>query len=439
MAHPPLNLIWGAIPTAYQFGGVVATPLVMAGAGLILLVFSIGYNGMARRVSDRGGMSAFIARGLGPLAGAGSSAVAVLSYTALSTSLLVILGGSARRLIASLFGVQVPVVLCVFLGGCVAAGLTRLLLRTLVRVLLAVGVVQTALVLWFDVMAVGHPADGDVSFAALDPAWLLSGSLGVAIAFAMSSFVGSETGASYADDVEDPRRSIPRATVLSYVLTTVALVVSAWAISVAVGGEQIVVAAKGQLDSQTAGQGAPFALSVLLRLVGSDHAALVVDLFASALVLGCLTSCTTQAHASARQLPARSWTSLAASAVAGALALTAVAAGSSNVVVYLVLTSGLGVAGLLMLTSLSTIVWFLRADDSEAGFFGWEGKVVAAGFSMVTIGFVFFYGLYRLPREVPHGDAYGWTLWAAPIVAFAVGIGLRLARGSVQISHSQRL
>lgn len=451
MTHPPLNLIWGAIPTAYQFGGVVATPLALGIAGLALLAFSVGYGGMARRIQHRGGLYAFVAHGLGPYAGVGSSAVAILSYTALLSSLMVVLGGAATGLIGSLFGVHVPVLSCVLAGTAAIMALGRLRLPGLVRVLLAVGVLQVALVIWFDVTSARQPAGGSVSFEAVDPSWLLTGSLGLALGLAVSAFVGSETGASYVDDVAEPERTIPRATMISYAVTAVVLVISAWAISVAVGPENVVTAAQGQLESQTAGASQPFALTVIIQLVGARHAQLVAELFAAALVLGCLASGTTHANAVARQLTALAGdgvlpaarkprrdgrppvaAGLLAPLVAGAVALVVASTNPSIGILYLVIISGLGIAGVLTLSSLATIAWFLRSDDAEAGFFGWEGQVVAAGFAMVTTGFVFVYGLYRLPSVVPSGDAYGWTLWAAPLVAFGVGAAVLLARRTAE-------
>lgn len=170
MTHPPLNLIWGAIPTAYQFGGVVATPLALGIAGLTLLAFSVGYSGMARRIQHRGGLYAFITQGLGPYAGVGSSLVAMLSYTILHASLIVILAGSGSGLIAGLFHIHVSVSLCVIVGVVATIGLARLRLRHLVQVLLAVGIAQTALVLWFDLTATSQPATGRVTLEGLDPA-----------------------------------------------------------------------------------------------------------------------------------------------------------------------------------------------------------------------------------------------------------------------------
>lgn len=441
MAHAPLNLIWGAVPTALQFGGLVATPLALAIAGLILMAFSVAYGGMARRIQHRGGISAFIAHGLGPFTAIGSSFVAMLSYTILLASLIMLMCGSAIGLIMSLFNVRVSISVCILVGTAAVMVLERLRLQTLVRVLIVFALAQAAVVVWFDVTAVSQPAGGSVSFAALDPSGLLTGSLGLTLSLAVTAFVGSETAASYVDEVEQPRRTIPRATLISYAATTVAIVVSTWAITVAVGPQNTVAAAQGQLQSQTSGAGQPFVLSVILQLVGPRHASMVADLAIATLILGCLAGGAMNANAVSRQLSALAGdgvlpaamkprpdglapnrTGFLAPIAAGILALIVANTNPSTLVLYLVTTAGLGVLGVLALTSLATVVWFLRTDDEEAGFFGWEGQVVAAGLAMVTTGFLFFFGLYRLPDVLPNGETYGWVLWAAPGIAFFSGL-----------------
>jgi hypothetical protein len=83
--HAPFTLLWAVVPTALQNGQVVATPLILVLAGLILLGFVLGYSGLARRV--RGAMVAVVLRAtrpsvyaaIGSANGGGLDAVAVPS------------------------------------------------------------------------------------------------------------------------------------------------------------------------------------------------------------------------------------------------------------------------------------------------------------------------------------------------------------------------
>ena len=79
------------------------------------------------------------------------------------------------------------------------------------------------------------------------PSQVVSGSLGIAIMFAIASFIGFEATAVFRDEARDPQRTIPRATYLALVLIGVFYTLSSWA----------VVSAWGDAAAVAAGQGRP--------------------------------------------------------------------------------------------------------------------------------------------------------------------------------------
>ncbi|MFG1928711.1 RpiB/LacA/LacB family sugar-phosphate isomerase [Cryptosporangium sp. NPDC048952] len=81
--------------------------------------------------------------------------------------------------------------------------------------------VQVIALLVLIVGAFLHPTGGQVSSAALDPASMLTGSFVLATCMALTGFVGSESALLYADEVRDPARTVPRATVLGFVIATI--------------------------------------------------------------------------------------------------------------------------------------------------------------------------------------------------------------------------
>ena len=56
------------------------------------MLFSVGYAEMSRHVHNAGAFYAYIARGLGPTAGAGASLVALVAYSAMQVGIYGILG-----------------------------------------------------------------------------------------------------------------------------------------------------------------------------------------------------------------------------------------------------------------------------------------------------------------------------------------------------------
>ncbi|GAA3383342.1 APC family permease [Cryptosporangium minutisporangium] len=424
-AHAPLTLLWAVVPTALQNGKVVATPLIFALAGLILLGFVLGYSGLARRVRHPGGLYVQVVRGLGRPVGLGAAAVTLLAYTGLVAGLYGFFATVFVALVDSLFGVVLPAAVGLLLCVVSVLALGVVPLRIVVRLLLGVVVGQIAVVLAFDLGAFTEAAGSEVSFTPLDPGWILSGSFGVALVFAVTAFVGSEAGATYSDELTDPQRAIPKATYISYAVTTAVLVVSAWAVSVAVGPEQAPL--------QAAALGAAFLPAVVASIVGAGAAGTVTNLLLGVLLVGLLATGVTLHNATSRQLAglardgvlpaplaiprlggAPPWrTALIQPVVAGLIALFALFSEQKVLPLWLVVGSGLAATGVLTLASAATVVWFLRGVADEDGFFGWEGQVVAGFFSIVTTGFIFLYGVTRV-REIAPGSP--------PVAAWLVGV-----------------
>ncbi|MFG1928662.1 APC family permease [Cryptosporangium sp. NPDC048952] len=435
LTQSPLLLLWGAVPAAYQFGGVVATPLIFGLGGLALLCFAVAYGGMAGRMPAAGGLRVFVAKGLGAPIGLGAGVVALLSYVALMSAMLVYFGGWLTGLVAAVFGVRFPMWFVVLAGVIVIAGLGTLRLPSLLHVLIGFAAVQVIVVVAFDVLALANPPGGRVSVDALDPTWLFGGSFSVALCFAVTSFIGPEVGVTFADEVRSPRRTVPRAVLLSYGIVVALVVMSSWAMSTATGPLDAVPLARGHLELLTAGDRQPFMSALATQLVGGGAARPVVDVMTVALITGAIASVTTISQSVARQVgglardgilptalprPARHCGLAAAGVVALVVGLQD---DPATAALYLTLGAGLGVAGVLALTALATAAWFLRNDDGDSGYVGWEGRVVAAGFAAVVLAYVVVYSTIRLPELLP-GDA-DLRDWVFPLFlggGFTIGL-----------------
>ncbi|WP_178379846.1 APC family permease [Cryptosporangium aurantiacum] len=443
MTHAPLVMLWSIMPTTYQFSGVVATPLVFGIGGAALLVFAVAYGGLARRIRHSGGLYAFVTHGLGPTVGLGVATLAVLSYSVLLSGALVLLAGVLTSSVGSLLGIDLPVPISVVVAVVAVLVLGRLQLRTLSRIYLALAASQVLAVLWLDFGSATTPDGGQVSYDAIDPAWLLGGSFSLALCLALTSFMGSETGANYADELAEPRRTVPRATLISYAFSAVVLLISGWAISVATGPEKAVSIAQGSYESAIGGNGQPLLLAVVGRLVGPEHVTTVVHLLTAALALGALGTSASIHHSVARQIAALARDGILPPAlaarrdggtpiragwfaplIAGPLAFLAVSVDNTAVALVVGILGGLGIVAALALTSLAAIVYFLRgAEEDETGFLGWEGHMVAAAFALVVTGFVFVYALIRLPSVlVVVAPAAGWLFPVCLGGAFGAGV-----------------
>jgi amino acid transporter len=96
-------------------------PVIVSGAGwavpaafiialVMLLVFSVGYVEMARRVTSAGGFYSFVSHGFGQTLGLGTASVITFSYTILTASIVGIFAYFARTTISDWTGASIPLI-----------------------------------------------------------------------------------------------------------------------------------------------------------------------------------------------------------------------------------------------------------------------------------------------------------------------------------------
>ena len=431
-SHPPLTLLWVLIPTVFGIGQVVATPLVFAFAGLILVGFVAGYSGLGRRIRHPGGLYVQVTSGLGRSAGLGAAGLLFLSYIGLVAAMYGLAAIVLSGLITAVFGIDIPIAAALVASVLLVVGLSVAPLRTIARIMIVVVGGQFLIVVWFMSSALNSSPAGNVSAEALDPGWLLSGSFIVALIFALTGFVGSEGATVYSGELVDPHKSIPRATYLSYGLTTAVVVLGSWAISGVVGAEDAVTLNSANL------------MSVLAHLMGTGSFSAIQNLLLAGVYVGVISTGATLNNGAARQLaglardgvlPSSFVADRAAGApparpalmvqpvASGVVALAATFSTLPALPLWLAVTSGLGVLAVLMLASAAAAVWFLRGEADERGFLGWEGQVVAGLFSVLTVGIVFGYGVTHIEQVAPGSPAAASWLGGTLIGGtFAAGV-----------------
>ncbi|MCZ2811646.1 APC family permease [Modestobacter sp. VKM Ac-2979] len=231
----PLASVVGVLPLVILFDGVGA-PLAFAAATVMLLLFSVGYTTMSRYLPNPGAFYAYISAGISRVFGLAASFIAVLGYLMIGLGITLFFGIVAQDLVATTFGgptlswwlysLALVVVVGVF-------GYFRIDLSA--RVLSVVMVVEIAIVLVFDVAVA---ADGGPEGRSLTPfAWgsFTGGTVGVAVLFAVVTFIGFEATAIFREETKDPRRTVPRATYLGVVFIGLFYILTTWLMIVAYG------------------------------------------------------------------------------------------------------------------------------------------------------------------------------------------------------------
>lgn len=238
-AAAPLTTVAGSLPVMIATGNGAGAPLAYIIAALVLLVFSVGYAAMSRSVTDAGAFYAYVRHGLGNSAGVGAAGLAVLAYTTIQAALYGLASSTLQSLVVSYGGPDVPwwfwalaLMLLVALLGYRSIDLGA---KVLGAVLVAEMVV--VLVLVVAIFARGGAQGIDAQSFTFDQ--LTSGSPGIALMFAIGSFVGFEATALYGEEAKDPRRAVPLATYIAVIGIGLMFAISSWAIVLAFGSDQV--------------------------------------------------------------------------------------------------------------------------------------------------------------------------------------------------------
>lgn len=86
-AAAPLTVIGGNMPLGMGLGNGAGAPIGFLVAALVLLVFSIGFVAMTPYVREAGAFFSYVTLGVGPRAGVGIAAVALIAYTAIQAGI----------------------------------------------------------------------------------------------------------------------------------------------------------------------------------------------------------------------------------------------------------------------------------------------------------------------------------------------------------------
>ena len=163
-AAAPLTVMVAVAPIALRVGGVGA-PAGYLAAGLINMVFDIGFTKMAKHVHNNGAFYSYIRKGLGKVAGLGSAMVAVVCYSLLQLSIYGLFGAVTEATVKDFLGIDLPW----WLWGLVAAAIVAVLGYRSVRIGAKVlGVLLVLEVLVLVVLAVGVSAKGGATRLTLD-------------------------------------------------------------------------------------------------------------------------------------------------------------------------------------------------------------------------------------------------------------------------------
>jgi amino acid transporter len=245
-ASAPLTVLGGGVTTAFAVTGVPGVPLAFLILALTLAIFAAGYAGMSRYVANAGAFYSYLAQGLGRVWGVSGAFVALIAYNAIQIGLYGLFGAVFADFAGSMLGINLAwwawALIALLLVGLL--GVLRVDLNaTILAVLL---VLECIAVVLYDVGAFGDPAGGVASTAGFDPNQLFVPGVGAVFAFGIACFIGFESSAIYSEECRDPQHTVGRATFVAVTFTGLFYALSAWAMTVNVGPDNLQQAAAEQ-------------------------------------------------------------------------------------------------------------------------------------------------------------------------------------------------
>lgn len=235
-AAAPLVVVSTYIPISLAYGGGMATALTYAATTVILLIFTVGFAEMAKRLTSAGAFYTFSTHGLGRPLGLGVGFTIMAAYSMISTAIAGGFGFFASVLLDTHFGLDVP------WWACSIAALVAMFAISAYKVTFGADILAVLLsleVLIVLVVAIATVGQGGASgqvVSAFDPTrWGAAPAIGIGFFLAFWSWIGFETTAIYGEETKDPKESVPRATYIAVLTLGVFYTFAAYAAIVGYG------------------------------------------------------------------------------------------------------------------------------------------------------------------------------------------------------------
>ena len=233
----PITAMTGNVPISVGYGNGIGAPAGFLVATVVLTLFTVGFVSMARYITTAGAFYGFITHGLGQVWGMASGVLATMAYVVFEGSLIGIFAYFSNDALNRWFSIDVNWLLIAVVGIAligvlgyfdinIAAGFLSI---TLVCEVVLLGALALSVLfsgggpdgmVWSainPVEAFKSLPEGGGSGLKIDGTAIAAGSAAIGLFFAFWSWVGYETTAVYGEESRNPKKIVPRATLIAVV------------------------------------------------------------------------------------------------------------------------------------------------------------------------------------------------------------------------------
>jgi amino acid transporter len=199
---------------------------------------------MSSKVTNAGAFFAYVGRGLGRNAGTGSAFVSIVAYVTIQLAIYGFFGGIMAGQGAALLGIDLPWFVWAAIAWVLVTALSLLSIDVGAKVLGTLMILEVLALLIAGIAILINNA-GSMNFvASFSPENIFAGGFvggaGIALAFALASFIGFEATAIYGEESIDPKRTVPRATYWAVGLITTVFAIVSFAMVTGLGSATVV-------------------------------------------------------------------------------------------------------------------------------------------------------------------------------------------------------
>ncbi|MEX3687608.1 APC family permease [Paraburkholderia sp. BR14263] len=448
-AAAPLTGMLGAVPPAISLGNGAGIPGAFVIAGVVLLVFSVGFASMSRHIVRAGAFYAYITAGFGRPVGMAGALVALLSYTSIQIALYGLFGFFCTVVLGPLLHSSLPwyaysfaCLVVVQFTGIRGIDLNSRLLGVLMCLELGI------LLLLSLAIVIHHGGPDGLTLEPFSPRHVFSCHLGIAVMFALASFIGFEATAIYGKECRDPKVTVPRATYVSVTLILVFFAFVTWAIVCAYGISNVTdVATKQPGDfwfiQSTKYLGGAMTTTMSFLLLSSIFASLlsfhntIVRYIHALAGEGILPAVLDRLHPKYGSPYLASYLQTLSVAVPVGLF---VLAGSDPFNIVFSWGSALGTIGIVMLQAVTSfsVAAFFRATKKDTRLWHAFLAPVLGGCGLLSIGIVLIGNLDALAgSDSPVVRAFPWVVLAVALIGVLIAFVLKRSRPDIYARFGQ--
>ncbi|TFD29117.1 APC family permease [Cryobacterium sp. TMT2-23] len=239
--NAPLSVFVGFIPVIIGAGNGLGAPTAYTAAGALILLFTVGFTAMGRKLPNPGAFYAYITAGLGRPLGLGAAFLAVISY------FFILVGGYAFGGIALealirdvLHGPDIAWWIWVLVLMAVVGTLGYFRISLSAKILTFFMTTELIIIVCYNVIVFATGGAHGIPTEPFMASNIFSGNVGLAVLFGIVCFSGFEATAVFREEARNPERTIPRATYIAVIMMGGLYALSAWAQIAGIGVAQVV-------------------------------------------------------------------------------------------------------------------------------------------------------------------------------------------------------